>query len=81
MFRGKAHIWQQYEQDILAVNSKEAAYMLYYLSFVRMSRCYLKIMEVADLQRYKLLRKPAQIKNFLLLNPQEKAFMFLLHKN
>lgn len=81
MFRRSEQIWKQYPQHITAVSNKEAVYLLHYISYLRITRCHLALIEIVDLQRYRLIRKRHQISKFLSLPEKERLFLFPVNKN
>ncbi len=81
MFGRREQIWKRYPQQITAVSNKEAVYLLHYLSYVRITRCHLALIEVVDLQRYRLIRKKHQISRLLSRPEKERLFLFPLYKN
>ena len=74
MFGRSEKIWKRYPQHITAVNNKEAMYLLHYLSYVRITRCYLSLTEIIDLQRYRIIRKKHLISSLLSAPAKEQLF-------
>lgn len=81
MFGRREKIWKHYPQDITAINNQEAVYILHFMSFVRMTRSYLHLTEIIDLQRYRLVRKKAQVQKLLARDAQDRIFLFTVNKN
>jgi hypothetical protein len=81
MFRRSEQIWKQYPQNITAVNNKEAVYLLHYISYVRITRCHLALVEIIDLQRYRIVRKKNQVGKLLSLPENKRLFLFPVNKN
>lgn len=81
MFGRREKIWKHYPQDITAINNQEAIYILHYISFVRITRSYLHLTEIVDLQRYRLVKKKAQVLKMLSLDQGDSAFLFPVNKN
>jgi hypothetical protein len=81
MFRRSEQIWKQYPQNITAVNNKEAVYLLHYISYVRITRCHLSLVEIIDLQRYRIVRQKNQVSKLLSLPEKKRLFLFPVNKN
>ncbi len=81
MFRRSEQIWKQYPQNITAVNNKEAVYLLHYISYVRITRCHLPLIEVIDLQHYRIVRKKNLVGKLLSLPEKKRLFLFPVNKN
>lgn len=76
MNRHQEQIWYQFEQDILAVNESSALTLLAFLRKMEGDNGCYQSMEVYDLQRYKVIKKPKQVRNMLHLSPQDRIFIF-----
>lgn len=55
-------VWTRYQQDALATDLLAAVVLLGYMRFVGLKKAPGYTMEVADLQRYKIIRKPAKVR-------------------
>lgn len=81
MFPRKERTWKQYPQNVTAVNKQEALYLLHYITYVHITRSYLNLTEIIDLQGYRIIRKKSTISR-LLARPQERdSFIFPINKN
>lgn len=72
--------WLHYVKNIIAADVSSAVFLAYYLRRSGVTRDYLSCLEIIDLQRYRLIRKPVKIKTAL----QERAnipFIFVVGKN
>jgi len=81
MFRRGERLWKKYPQDITAASNEEALYLLHYLSYVRNSRCYLQLMEIIDLHRYRIIRNRNKIGRILSAQERKQHFLFPVVKN
>ncbi len=82
MYSHSKGIWKQYTRNIAAVNHQEALYLLHYLTFMQITRNYLQLTEIVDLQRYRLIKDKKKIHRILLQNPKEiSSFLFPINKN
>lgn len=81
MFGRSEKIWKQYPQNIVAINNHEALYLSHYISYVRMSKCYLSLIEIIDLQHYRLIQKKHMIQRMLSHSCDEQLFLFPFNKN
>lgn len=79
MFGRSEKIWKQYPQNITAVNNKEALYLLHYLSYVRITQCHIRLTEIIDLQRYRIIRKKHLVSR--MLADRDRLFLFPVNKN
>lgn len=81
MFPRKERTWKQYPQNVTAVNKQEALYLLHYITYVHITRSYLNLTEIIDLQGYRIIRKKSTISR-LLARPQDRdSFIFPINKN
>ena len=69
--------WRRYEKDVLAIDNYDAALLSAYMRHVAIHRIDAHVTEVADLQRYKLIRKFGLIKNALRERKGEPFIFFL----
>jgi hypothetical protein len=81
MFGRSEQIWKQYPQHITAVSNREAVYLLHYISYVRITKCHLGLIEIIDLQRYRVIRKKQQVGKLLSLPDDKRLFLFPVNKN
>ena len=79
-FKGE-RTWKRYPLQISAINNQSAIYLLHYISHVRTSACYLNLVEIIDLQRYKIIRKKRTIKKLLDQPEIDDHFVFPVFKN
>lgn len=57
--------WMRYQQEVLATDLLSAVLLLGYLRFVSVKKMTGYGMEVVDLQRYKVIRKPVKVRQAL----------------
>lgn len=81
MFRRSEKTWKYYPQNILALSREEAMYLRQFLSKVNYTKHYLSLMEIIDLQRYRLIRKRNVILRMLSMDIDKQKFLFPLNKN
>jgi hypothetical protein len=82
MFRRSERIWKQYTQHTSAVNVAEAIYLLHYFSLLELNCSYFSLIEIIDVQRYRIVRNKDKVYQMLLLpDNKQPAFQFPFHKN
>ena len=54
-------VWLQYRRDILANDNTGATFLAAYLRHMGIHRLYLQHLEIIDLQRYKVIKKPGKV--------------------
>jgi len=79
-YRGEK-IWLHFPQDIIASGGNEANYLAWFLRWTYVSRTYLRYIEVADLQRYRLVTRKNKIYSIIRRAASDQAFIFFLNKN
>lgn len=62
MWFNNKHIWLHYAKDILAADEGSARFLQRYLYFANIYRAHFSVMEVIDLQKYKIVRHPRKVK-------------------
>ncbi|OSZ82728.1 hypothetical protein CAP35_05550 [Chitinophagaceae bacterium IBVUCB1] len=80
MWSGQQKTWVHYRNDIIASDVNLAIFLSSYLRQVSIHKLYVNCTEVADLQRYKLIRHPQKVKTAM----RERSnipFVFALNKN
>jgi len=81
MFRRSEKIWKYYPKSVLALSHDEALYLSQFLSKIRHTRHYISLMEIIDLQRYRLIRKKNMIQRMLAMDFDRQKFLFIFNKN
>lgn len=81
MFRRSEKTWKYYPQSILALSREDALYLNHFLIKVRHTKHYINLMEIIDLQRYRLIRKTNIIQRILNMDFDKQKFLFLFNKN
>lgn len=81
MFGRSEKIWKQYPQNIAAVNNREALYLLHYITYIHITKYHLNVMEILDVQRYRIIRKKNKVAKTLALPIKESSFLFPFNKN
>jgi hypothetical protein len=81
MFGRSEKIWKQYPQNIAAISNREALYLLHYMAYVEITKGYLNVTEILDVQRYRVIRKKNKISKALSLTEKERLFLFPVNKN
>ena len=81
MLRRNETIWKYYPQSILALSKEEALQLKQFLTKVRHTKQYINLMEIIDLQRYRLIRKTNLIQRLLSMDFDKQKFLFLFNKN
>lgn len=81
MFRRSEKIWKYYPKSVLALSHDEALYLSHFLAKVRHTKHYINLIEIIDLQRYRLIRKKNIIQRILNMDFDRQKFLFLFNKN
>lgn len=81
MFGRSEKIWKQYPQNIAAVSNREALYLLHYIAYVEITKCYLRATEILDAQQYRVISKKNKISKILALPEKDRIFLFPVNKN
>ncbi|RYD53546.1 MAG: hypothetical protein EOP52_05270 [Sphingobacteriales bacterium] len=58
-------VWTRYQQEVVATDLLSAVVLLGYLRFIAVKKTSGYTQEVVDLQRYKVIRKPAKVRQIL----------------
>jgi|GEM_PF-7109037 len=80
MFDKKNHILAYKQKEVLAIDQDHALFIEAFLRFTRTNQTFIPLIEVADINQYKLHQKKDKIKHALKC-VQSKPFIFILHKN
>lgn len=81
MFGRSEKIWKQYPQNIAAVSNREALYLLHYMAYVEITKCHLRVTEVLDLQRYRVINNKKKVSKILTRAEKSNVFLFPVNKN
>ena len=76
----KDKTWMHYIHDIIAADVASGVFLAHYLRQLRLSRNYVHSLEIVDLQRYKMISKPAKVKASI-HSVNEDSFVFVVGKN
>lgn len=68
-------VWTRYQQEVVAADLLSAVVLLGYLRFVAIKKTTGYTQEVIDLQRYKVVRKPAKVRQ-ILKEKKHEPFVF-----
>ena len=80
MLRGHKKIWMHYVKDIIACDVYSAVFLASYMRHAIINRTYSDSLEIVDLQKYKVLKQPAKVRQSI----RERAnipFVFVVGKN
>lgn len=80
MWNGQDKVWSHYRKDIIAADAHAAALLSSYLRNMAIHKTYVQQLEVADLQKYKIIKQPGKVKTAL----RERTsipFVFVIGKN
>jgi len=80
MWSGHNKVWMHYLNDIIAADVASAVFLSSYMRLAVRGRSTAVYHEVADLQRYKLIRTPKKVRAAL-VNRVDLPFVFVLSKN
>ena len=80
MWSGQDKVWMHYLNDIIAADVASAVFLSSYMRIALRGRSNAMYHEVADLQRYKMLRSPKKVRAAL-VNRVHLPFVFVLGKN
>ena len=73
-------VWQEFRKDIMAMDTVEGVFLADYLRYLNVTRTYAAALEIADLQRYKVIKEPAKVKTTI-FNRLGIPFTFVIGKN
>jgi hypothetical protein len=80
MWQGQNKVWLQFRRDILATDIHSGIFLSDYLKHASIHGIHTRCLEVADLQRYKLVKAPNKVK--AVLNDRSFVpFIFVFGKN
>jgi hypothetical protein len=68
------------QKEVMATDNSHALFIEAFLRFSRSNKTYLHLIEIADLNNYKLLNKRDKVKAAL-KKVNSKPFVFVIHKN
>lgn len=73
-------VWLHYRKDILAADMPAAQFLATYLKHSSIKWLHVPCLEVADLQRYKLIKKERKVRQAL-IDRADIPFIFVVGKN
>lgn len=73
-------VWIHYVKNIIAADIPSAVFLSSYLRHSKLSGDYANYLEIIDLQKYKMISKPARVK-IALQDKKKLPFIFLVGKN
>ena len=80
MWSRRNKVWSHYRGDIMAGDAIDAAFLANYIRYSSIQRLYLSRLEMIDLQKYRIIKKPAKVFSAI----QRRAhipFIFISCKN
>ena len=78
---GKSNkVWVKYQRNVLATDVYSAVFLTAFLRHSETLKLYSWQMEVIDLQRYKLIKKPIRVQR-IVKNKDREPFVFVVGKN
>jgi len=80
MWQGHDKVWLHYVKDIIAADVYSAVFLASYLRYISLDRSYISHLEAIDLQRYKVHKKAAKVRNAL-KECATTPFIFIVGKN
>ena len=80
MLSGHNKVWMHYLNDIIAADVASAVFLSTFMRTAVRGKSNAIYHEVADLQRYKLLRSPKKVRS-VLARREHVPFVFVLSKN
>ena len=80
MWSGQDKVWMHYLNNIIAADVASAVFLSSYMRMAVRGRSNAIYHEVADLQRYKLLRSVKKVRSAM-VNRVDMPFVFVLGKN
>jgi len=80
MWSGQDKVWMHYLNNIIAADVASAVFLSSYMRIAIRGRSNAIYHEVADLQRYKLLRSAKKVRSAM-INRVDLPFVFVLGKN
>jgi hypothetical protein len=79
MWRGN-NVWLHYVKNIIAADVPSAVFLASYLRYSGITKDYASYLEIIDLQKYKVIKKPAKIQ-VALRDRVQIPFIFVVGKN
>lgn len=80
MWGGKNKIWQEYNRGIIATDAYTSVFLAAYLKHAVIQRLHTWQMEVVDINKYKVIKKPAKVYRAMREQIGE-PFVFVIGKN
>jgi hypothetical protein len=80
MWNGQDKVWSHYRKDIIAADAHAAAFLSAYLRNMAIHKTHVPLLEVADLQKYKVIKHPGKVKAAL-RDRTSIPFVFVIGKN
>jgi hypothetical protein len=79
MWRGN-NVWLHYVKNIIAADVPSAVFLASYLRYSGITKDYTSSLEIIDLQKYKVIKKPAKVQAAL-CDRANIPFIFVVGKN
>jgi hypothetical protein len=76
----KERVWKRFAGNAVATDEAEAVFLAGFVKDVEIKRIFLRTIEVADLQHYRLLKAGRKVDKVLSVKKRD-PFVFVLHKN
>jgi hypothetical protein len=73
-------VWKLFQKNLMAKDYQDAVFLSAYMRYSHTNRSDLHTTEVIDLQRYKRIKKPLQVKRYL-KEMKEEPFVFFFCRN
>jgi hypothetical protein len=73
-------VWLHYVKNIIAADLSSAVFLASYLRYSGISRDYSSYLEIIDLQKYKIIKKPEKVSRAL-FERTKVPFVFVVGKN
>jgi hypothetical protein len=80
MLRGRNKTWMHYINDIIASDVYSAVFLASYMRHATLNRTYADSLEVVDLQKYKVLKQAAKVRQAI-RERTDIPFVFIVGKN
>ncbi len=80
MWGRRNKVWLHYQRNIIAADVYAAVFLSAYLRHAAIQRLHTWQMEVADLQNYKLVKKPKKVHE-VMKDKADEPFIFIFGKN
>lgn len=81
MSDSRIRYWRRFSDRIISVSVRDGVVLRDFILQGRRNKSIFKNYEILDFQRYKIIKKPGKIADFILTGQEEQRFRFLVGRN